>query len=109
MNRDHEFFINIRNSGSQEIDSLFYAVVIGFSKFCVNFAELSIHTYFNQWIFREMRDRLRRSLIFFFFFFFFCYFASKIVSFTRNYSKVFINFAVEIIPKSIIKIRVYGL
>ncbi len=65
MNRDHEFFINIRNSGSQEIDSLFYAVVIGFSKFCVNFAELSIHTYFNQWIFREMRDRLRRSLIFF--------------------------------------------
>ena len=71
MNRDHEFFINIRNSGSQEIDSLFYAVVIGFSKFCVNFAELSIHTYFNQWIFREMRDRLRRSLIFFFFFFFF--------------------------------------
>lgn len=43
------------------------------------------------------------------FFFFFCYFASKIVSFTRNYSKVFINFAVEIIPKSIIKIRVYGL
>lgn len=67
MNRDHEFFINIRNSGSQEIDSLFYAVVIGFSKFCVNFAELSIHTYFNQWIFREMRDRLRRSLIFFFF------------------------------------------
>lgn len=68
MNRDHEFFINIRNSGSQEIDSLFYAVVIGFSKFCVNFAELSIHTYFNQWIFREMRDRLRRSLIFFFFF-----------------------------------------
>lgn len=103
MNRDHEFFINIRNSGSQEIDSLFYAVVIGFSKFCVNFAELSIHTYFNQWIFREMRDRLRRSLIFF------CYFASKIVSFTRNYSKVFINFAVEIIPKSIIKIRVYGL
>ncbi len=65
MNRDHEFFINIRNSGSQEIDSLFYAVVIGFSKFCVNFAELSIHTYFNQWIFREMRGRLRRSLIFF--------------------------------------------
>ena len=111
MNRDHEFFINIRNSGSQEIDSLFYAVVIGFSKFCVNFAELSIHTYFNQWIFRDMRDRLRRFLIFFFFFFFFffCYFASKIVSFTRNYSKVFINFAVEIIPKSIIKIRVYGL
>lgn len=41
--------------------------------------------------------------------FFFCYFASKIVSFTRDYSKVFINFAVEIIPKSIIKIRVYGL
>ncbi len=40
---------------------------------------------------------------------FFCYFASKIVSFTRNYSKVFINFAVEIIPKSIIKIRIYGL
>lgn len=40
--------------------------------------------------------------------FFTIFFASKIVSFTRNYSKVFINFAVEIIPKSIIKIRVYG-
>ncbi len=40
---------------------------------------------------------------------FFYNFASKIVSFARDYSKVFINFAVEIIPKSIIKIRVYGL
>lgn len=55
------------------------------------------------------RDEGSASPVSHFFFFFFCYFASKIVSFTRNYSKVFINFAVEIIPKSIIKIRVYGL
>lgn len=101
MNRDREFFINMR-FWSQGFDSLFYAVVIGFSKFCVNFAELSIHTYFNQWIFP--RDEGSASPVSHFFY----NFASKIVSLARDYSKVFINFAVEIIPKSIIKIRVYG-
>lgn len=67
MNRDREFFINMR-FWSQGFDSLFYAVVIGFSKFCVNFAELSIHTYFNQWIFP--RDEGSASPVSHFFFFF---------------------------------------